>query len=394
MKSSYYITLSLLLPLLLSYCTPSTSREEAEEAAEQSATEGKSRDVELTDRQVEMVGITLGAIEQRRIGSSIPTTGQLQLRPQDQAEVTTLTSGVIRDIKVTEGQQVTRGTIVATLENREIITLQSDYLVAVRQDELARVEWTRQEELSREGAGLLKSLQQASAAYEIAKATRQGLAAQLRQLGISPEGVERGEVTRTIALRSPISGTVSTISVSRGSYVSMETPVMRVINNSAVLAELHLFEKDLDAIAPGQRATLRVTNHPDLTITAEIYRINPSLHEQSKVVSAYARIVEVTCDGAIAGMSLSGVIETGARTVDALPTEAIISSAGRSFVYVEGERHEGETHFRRVEVVPGASEMGYTAVTFPEPLPEGARFVTRGAFYLESMISDHGEHSH
>lgn len=394
MKSSYYITISLLLPLLLSYCTPSTSREEAREATEQSATEGKSPDVELTDRQIEMVGITLGPIEQRRIGSSIPTTGQLQLRPQDQAEVTTLTSGVIRDIKVTEGQQVARGTIVATLENREIITLQSDYLVAVRQDELARVEWTRQEELSREGAGLLKSLQQASAGYEIAKATRQGLAAQLRQLGISPEGVERGEVTRTIALRSPISGTVSTISVSRGSYVSMETPVMRVINNSAVLAELHLFEKDLDAIAPGQRATLRVTNHPDLTITAEIYRINPSLHEQSKVVSAYARILEETCDGAIAGMSLSGVIETGARTVDALPTEAIISSAGRSFVYVEGERHEGETHFRRVEVVPGASEMGYTAVTFPEPLQEGARFVTRGAFYLESMISDHGEHSH
>ena len=84
------------------------------------------------------------------------------------ADVTSLVGGVVRKIYVTEGQQVKAGQVVAHIENTEIVGLQKDYLIAVKETSVTHQELLRQKTLASQKAGVEKTLQQASAAYEMA----------------------------------------------------------------------------------------------------------------------------------------------------------------------------------------------------------------------------------
>ena len=59
--------------------------------------------------------------------------------------------------------------------------------------------------------------------------------------------------------------------------------------------------------------------------------------------------------------------------------------------------HEGgeELEFTAVPVRPGITDAGFTEVRFFESMPENARFVTKGAYYLlAEMRKGEGGHDH
>jgi cobalt-zinc-cadmium efflux system membrane fusion protein len=53
-----------------------------------------------------------------------------------------------------------------------------------------------------------------------------------------------------------------------------------------------------------------------------------------------------------------------------------------------------EIHFKPVEVVPGTTDLGYTAVQFTQKTAPTAMIVTKGAFYLLSVMKGGGAHAH
>ena len=145
--------------------------------------------VELTEQQLNTIGIRVGKIEQRQLSGTINATGTLRLSPQDRAEVTSLVAGITKHILVKEGQTVRQGQTLALVENTEIVALQKDYLVASRQLSLAQQALQRQQDIHAQGAGVGKNLQQARAEFDMASVTEQGLRLQLEQLGISSRQV-------------------------------------------------------------------------------------------------------------------------------------------------------------------------------------------------------------
>ena len=148
--------------------------------------------VELTEQQLNTIGVKLGHVEQRQLSGSIKATGTLKLSPQDRAEVTSLVAGITKRILVKEGQTVRQGQTLALVENTEIVALQKDYLVASRQLSLAQQALQRQQTINAQGAGVGKNLQQAKAELDMASVTEQGLRIQLEQLGISSRQVAQG----------------------------------------------------------------------------------------------------------------------------------------------------------------------------------------------------------
>lgn len=370
----------------------------AERTADKEATkESSERTVlELTERQMQTVGITVSEVEERRLNSVINTRGELKLSPQDRAEVTSLIGGVIRSILVREGDQVTRGQAIATLENREIVELQKNYLVTTKQMELAKQEMERQESLSKTGAGVEKLLQQATTSYATLQAEMVGLQQQLKQLGLRTEDILLGKLSNTLTLRAPISGIVRQVTMSNGSYLDTSTPLVQILDNRALYAELSVFEKDLPLLKKEQSVSLTLTNHPATRLDATISHIGGYIDDASRTLTLQARLSPHSTATLLEGMAVTGLIHVGEQATPALPDGAIVSSEGRQFVFVQTgkqiENGEVTYHFEQSEVVTGVSELGYTAVSFVDPLPEGAPVVTKNAFYLASMSADHGEH--
>lgn len=381
--------------IVLAACSGTPKQES--HAAHAGEEEGHDEAVELTQEQMETVGIRLGTVEQRNLKNVVRVNGVLKVVPQDRAEVASLVGGVVHRIMVTEGSRVGKGQVVAWIENTEIVELQKNYLTAVRQCQAAAIDYQRQKGLAQYGAGVKKTLQQARSAYEIAKVERDGIARQLRQLSVNPARVARGHITSRIPVYAPIAGVVNRVSAATGSYADMQKPLMEITNTAGIYADLKVFEKDVYAIRPGQAVDMVLTNRPSVKLQGVVKNVNAAFDGKTKAVSVFVSL-KGRGGRLIPDMAVSGLIDTGRTASDAVPEDAIARIENVPYLFLlekeATEKGHKTCHFRKVRVATGVSELGYTQITPVDALPSGSRIVTANAFYLASMIGEHGSHAH
>jgi len=136
-------------------------------------------EVELTDDQIKAIDLETGSIEQRNLKSTIKVNGKLMLPPQNQAQVSILTGGIVKSIDVTEGSFVKQGQTLATIVNNEVIQLQQDYLENKSQLVYLQAEFKRQKELQEDRINATKTLQQVQNELSMAQAKQKGLQTKL-----------------------------------------------------------------------------------------------------------------------------------------------------------------------------------------------------------------------
>ena len=110
--------------------------------------------------------------------------------------------------------------------------------------------------------------------YKVAQANLLGTGRQLQQMGISTKEVAKGKFTTVFPLRAPISGTVSDMQASLGSYADMQTPLMKIRNNHAVECDLNVFEKDIAKVKVGDQVLVSLTNQPGVNVSGRVYGMN------------------------------------------------------------------------------------------------------------------------
>ncbi|MDR0926958.1 MAG: efflux RND transporter periplasmic adaptor subunit [Ignavibacteria bacterium] len=368
-----------IIALLLS-CTRSEKSGDNAEVEETHSTE-----IELTAQQIQTVGITLGKIEMKNLNSVVRANGQLVLTPQNQADVNSLTSGIVSEISVMEGSIVHKGQTVALLENLDIVRIQENYLTAKQDAILSEQEYERQKQLDAKNAGTGKILQQAVSKYESDKARLKSLELQLNQLNIDVRNLATGKLVRNIPITAPINGVVGKIYVKTGSYADMQTTLMEITDNSQVHCDLQVFEKDFPKVKQGQSVEIGLTNQGNKSVTGTVFTVNKSFDNDSKSITIHTRINKP--DNLLPGMYVSALINVGNQSVQAVPTDAIANSEGKKYIFVVASKEASATHFRKVEVLTGVTELGYIEINPLEELPEDAQIITRGAFYVMSQAS-------
>ena len=346
--------------------------------------------------------------------ATIDAKGSLVLRAQAMGDVASLMGGIVKSISVKEGQFVHKGQVVATVENTDVVSLQREYYSAAKECELARIDMERQKLLAHNGAGIKRTLQQAQKDYHVAHANMLGIGRQLAQMGISTAAVAKGKFTTAFPLRAPISGIVSEMTASLGSYADMQTPLMKIRNTQAVECDLNVFEKDLAKIKVGNRVTLNLTNQPGVKLSGTVYGMNQYFNDNTKAVAVHVKLDAASVKSYLhsssgnthggklfAGMYVSGKIATGSQQCLALPSQAIVSSDGKQYVFaLNGAPSKGNYSFSRHEVTTGASDGKYTEVKLCDHLLKGKdgaagkKIVTENAYYLASLTGEHGEHAH
>ena len=390
-KYNYLIVLGLLLA---TSCSSKENNSADKESAEE--TEMVSDVVELSQKQMDAVGITLGKIEEKELGTNIRANGQISLNPQNLSDVSALLPGVVKKITVVEGQHISAGQTVAYIEITEIVQMQKDYLVACRETETAQQELKRQQALADAGAGIAKNLQLASASYQTALATQQGLARQLVQIGISPKQAGAGNISLQMPVKSLISGTVIKITATTGAYIDPTAPMMQVADNSAPFVLLNIFPKDLALVKIGQTVEMALTDNSGERLNGKVTQINSNVDPDTKAIAVHVSLNPGQKFSLAAGTNVVGSINTGQHLVPAVHDDAIVDIEGKKYIFVfQGNEQENGVdmyRFGRAEVITGVSELGYTQISLVKPLPEDAEVVTSNAFYLASMSADHGEH--
>lgn len=394
----YQIGLAALLMagVLLTSCKGGKDNKavEAKENSEQQAdTTAKKSNLELTPEQMKSVGIVVGPIEQRNLDDVVKANGQLAVPPQNKADVSILSGGIISSINVLEGQQVHRGQVLATVQNQDLIKLQQDYLAAKNNFAYVQAEYDRQSQLKAAGAGTGKSFQSSEATYNAEHSRIAAYESQLRQLGVSPNKISSGHIVATFPVVSPINGTVGTIKSNTGAFVQPGTSIMEVVDNSKIHCDLTVFERDLMRVKIGQKVSFQLTNQDNQVINGTINGINKSFENESKGVIVHAVIDNKAQKNLIPGMYVTALISTGTHLTTAVPVDAVVRSEGKQFVFmVIPETSKGSTlKFKRIEVTTGITELGYVEINSLEDMPASAEVALKGAFYLQSKAAGGAE---
>ena len=351
--------------------------------------------IPVTQQQFKTVDLRLGEMQPRELDATIQASGQLVLRAQSMGDVASLMGGIVKTILVKEGQSVKKGQVVATIENTDVVSLQREYYSAYKDAEMARLEMQRQQTLQQSGAGVKKTLQQAQKDYKVAEASVVGIGRQLQQMGISVKAVAGGRFTTVFPVHAPISGTVSQLTASLGSYTDMQTPLMKIRDNRAVEADLNVFERDLAKVKAGDRVLLSLTNQPGVKVSGTIYGINQYFNDGTKAVAAHVRLDPQNGARLFDGMYVQGNIATGRQLCNTLPSKAIVSTEGKNYIFLlNNAPKNGKYSFSRHEITTGATQDGFTEISPCEHITKGRKVVVDNAFYLASLTGEHGEHNH
>lgn len=392
MIKRFILVAALTVITFVGYSFLSQSKAETSESENQEE-EIDFQNIPLSEKQVKAVDLKMGEAQEREMDAMLHVNGSLVLRAQDMGNVSSLMGGIVKNVYVKEGQMVSRGQVVATIENTDVVTLQREYYTAYKESEMARLELDRQKTLASAGAGIKKTLQMSEKNYKVAKANLLGTGRQLQQMGISTKQVAKGKFTTVFPLRAPISGTVSDMQASLGSYADMQTPLMKIRNNHAVECDLNVFEKDIAKVKVGDQVLVSLTNQPGVNVSGRVYGMNQYLNKGTKSVAVHVKLDAKRGAKLFEGMYVSGQIATGRQLCMTLPDKAIVSADGKQYVFALNQQHSkgGTYSFSRHEVTTGVSNNGYTEVALCKHLKKGQKIVTDNAFYLASLTGDHGE---
>ncbi|SFS50095.1 efflux RND transporter periplasmic adaptor subunit [Sphingobacterium wenxiniae] len=371
----------------------------------------------LTDEQMKAVGIEIGMIEQKQLSATLKANGGLRVPNSNKANATSMFGGVIKSLNVEIGDFVKKGQVIGTISNPQFIQLQEEYLSINSRIEFAEQEVARQRELNEGNAGAKKNLQSATSELNTLRTRKASLQQQIQMMGINPASLSNASLKASLVVTSPISGTISNVFAKIGSYVDVSSPIAEIIENTALHLDLQVYEKDIPLIKIGQKIDFVVTNNPNKTYSAEVYSIGSSFSGESKTIAVHSRITGDKT-GLIDGMSITGMVSLDDVLSTAVPNDAIVNADGKYYIFLvkeqeeephehkEGEAHDHDeeeahdhgsekgTRFVRMEVIKGASLLGYTAITPVSEIPYGTHIVVKSAFFVNAKMDDSGEHAH
>lgn len=424
MKIIYILTTCIITTAAFTSCSNNRQSDQATTATEPqqepAAAEAEHEDAgistiaTITTEQMKAAGITLGSFEHKNLTATIKANGALRVPNNNKANATSLYGGVIKTLRVQMGDHVSKGQVIATIENPQFIQLQEEYLTIGSRIMLAEQEQQRQRELNEGNAGALKNLQNATAELNALRTRKASLHRQIQLMGINPSSVSASNLRSALVVTSPVSGTVSAEFAKIGSYVDVSSPVVEIVNNSLLHLDLQVFEKDLPHIKIGQAVNFTLTNNPTNTYTAKVFNIGSSFENESKTVAVHCTVTG-NKTGLIDGMNITGMISIDNVTATTVPNEAIVEADGKNYIFIqtskdaekpdEHEHKAGENHspkeeekkpinFEKIEIARGVSELGYTAVTPVKDIPANAKLVTKGAFFINAKLSNAGGHEH
>ena len=359
----------LHIALLFSSCSGNKAEEKKSE------TQTNENVVTLTDAQLRNAGIETGKLEQRPISSVLKVNGKIDVPPQNMVSISVPLGGYLKTTKLLPGMHVSKGEVIAVMEDQQYIQLQQDYLTAKAQFSFTESEYNRQKDLNESKATSDKVFEQSKANYQSQNVLIRSLEEKLKLIGINPNKIDANTISRSINIYSPIKGFVSAVNVNIGKYVNPADVLFELVNPEDIHLALFVFEKDVDKLFIGQKLIAYTNSQPDKKYPCEIILISKNLSgESSAEVHCHFEQYDKTL---LPGMFMNAEIEVKTNNARTLPDDAIVRFENKQYVFIV----KGKNQFEMVEVKTGNSENGFTEIALDDKL-KNEPFVLKGAYSL------------
>ncbi len=331
--------------------------------------------VKLTDAQLKNAAIQTMSISNQSVSQILRINGKIDVPPQNMQSVSAALGGYLKSTELIAGKPVSKGQVIAIIENPEFIKLQQDYLTAKSKYQFAELDFNRQKTLNESKASSDKVMQLAKAEMDNQQIQMNAIAQSLRLVNINPAQVTADRISKSAPLYSSISGYVSKINVNIGKYVAASDVLFELVNPDRVYLNLSVFEKDLQKLTIGQRLSAYSNSEPDKRYDGTIQLISRSIDEQGMAM------VQCALNGSdkrlVPGTYINAEIAVSTSFEDAVPEESVVNFEGKNYLFVQ----ESKLAYRLVPVEIGLEDNGYVQVKNAVELI-GKNIVIKNAYTL------------
>ncbi|MGY5850810.1 efflux RND transporter periplasmic adaptor subunit [Salegentibacter sp. F14] len=372
MKAILIFILSLSLSLIS--CKDTTDPSQQEKVVQENL-------ITISEAQFQDSELRTAMLRTFNFPEVVRSNGRIDVPPGNRASINAFMGGYIRKINLLEGDKVSKGQFLVSLESTEYVQLQQDYMDVVGQLDYLKAEFERQKTMLEENITSRKNFLKAESDYKRAQTARNSLQSKLHMLNIDPTAVENGDIRSVVNIYSPISGNVSNISVSRGSFVSPTDRIMEIINEEDIHLELVVFEKDVRKVKEGQKIIFNTPEASSENFEAEVVLVGKTIDQQKRNVRVHGHIPDSITSQFTVGMFVEAQIHTSQTQKSALPEEAVIEQDGDYFVLILEDKDEENYYFRMQSVVPLETFEGKISLKDPESIGN-QEILVKGAFGL------------
>ncbi|MEO8295361.1 MAG: efflux RND transporter periplasmic adaptor subunit, partial [Gemmatimonadota bacterium] len=317
-----------------------------------------ARVVMLSAADARRIGVTFAVATLGPLERDVRTVAQVTYDETRVASIATKVDGWVEQLYVNAiGQPVRRGDPLFSLYSPMIMTAEQDLLLA-RQLENNVADGTPDAVTG--AAALTASARRRLEYWDVPEAEVERL-------------LRSGTVSRSVILRSQVSGVVIEKPVLLGQRIMAGDPVYRVADLSTVWVEGEVFERDLPAIRIGQPVTAELQALPGITHTGTITYISPMLNPDTRT----ATVRVVLSNGRLElkpGMYATLRFTTSGAPGLSIPRSAVLVTGERALAFfkrADGSFEPrqvtlGRTTDERVEVLSGlvAGDSVVTSATF------------------------------
>jgi cobalt-zinc-cadmium efflux system membrane fusion protein len=339
----------------------------------------------LTNDQVKNLNLSYGNIESKQISSEIKVQGMIDLPPQNIISVNFSLGGYLKSTKLIPGMKVSKGEIIAMMEEQSIVQLQQDYLLAKTKHDLVKKEYERQKTLYDANASTSKNLQQVESELKIQSINMGSLAEKLKMIGIDVNNLNASNIKGQVPIRSTINGYVSKVLVNTGKYVQPAETLFELIDPDDIHVALTLFEKDIPTINKGDIVKVSLMQAPNKQYDAEVILINRNI-DDDRTAMAHCHFLNHPAN-ILPGMFVEAVISSNNKKSFVIPEEAIVQTGNKKYIYIT----VGENKFKMIEVATGQISQGFIEIlTDPNSFKKDA-IVIGNAYKLFSITNMESE---
>jgi RND family efflux transporter MFP subunit len=187
---------------------------------------------------------------------------------RERASISSSITAPIRALHARKGDRVSKGQVLAVLEDRDLVAQKAEAVAALRQ---AEVQKRRRSELFAQGAIPQRELLAAETDLLQSRARLEKVEAQIR----------------FTELRSPFAGVIVEQQLYAGDMVRADTPVFTVVDMAVAIARAQVPEAEIEAVEVGQRG--QFSTGAGATYAGRITMVN-------QAVDPARRTVEVWCE--------------------------------------------------------------------------------------------------
>ncbi len=250
-------------------------------------------------------------------------------------------AGRITSVRVKEGDKVSRGQVLATLDNE---VLQNNIRELKTSLELAEAVYERQANLWDKKIGTEIQYLEAKNRVESLQSRLNTAYSQLAQS----------------VVKAPFSGTVDEVPARVGEMAQPGKPIVRIVNQDNMYIDAAVSERFIAALQVGDKVNVRFPVI-DKTLTSEITAISEVINMENRTFNIEVRLPEVDFTPKPNQVVILDLVDYENPSTLVVPTEVILSDARGKYLYVAKDENS-QTIAQKRYVTPGRTQDGATEI--------------------------------